>query len=225
MTAPTDLPENPAIEPGQEDPLDIPAGFIEENKAIKLGKTRQKSGGPYTKVERTKRRKEVYRLHFEYGMAASEIAEHMNVNRNTIMDDIRLLYREIAKDSPEYHDYYNKMEQRLEATRQRVLSYLSSAVSVEEKLGVERLAAEIDFRLLNAATKMEYSDVTLYDKAVRLFNNTAKKHGWDYRGASMFEIQKISTWAHKDFHELYHSLGRKSRLYNDGKNGGNVKNK
>ena len=49
----------------------------------------KRNGGPYTKKEQEQRRSKVYNLHFEKGHSAVKIAETINVNRNTINDDIK----------------------------------------------------------------------------------------------------------------------------------------
>ena len=48
-----------------------------------------KKGGRYTKKEQEERRLQVYHLHFEENTPAIRIAEMLNVNRNTINDDLR----------------------------------------------------------------------------------------------------------------------------------------
>src|SRR2546422_11258808 len=100
------------------DDLNVSPEFIEENKTINLVKPSKKFS-PFTRAERAKRRKEVYRLHFEKGLPALRIAEMMQVDKNTIYDDIRLLYRELSKenDGIEFSDFYNKQNTRLELQR------------------------------------------------------------------------------------------------------------
>jgi len=49
----------------------------------------EKKGGPYSKKEQEERKIQVYHLHFEENKSAVEIAELLNVNRNTINDDIK----------------------------------------------------------------------------------------------------------------------------------------
>ncbi|MGI0048744.1 MAG: hypothetical protein ACREAW_04315, partial [Nitrososphaera sp.] len=63
--------------------FDIDPEFINESSKTNLVKPRKKFA-PYTKAERLKRRKEVYRLHFELGVPAIRIADMMNVDKNTI---------------------------------------------------------------------------------------------------------------------------------------------
>ena len=182
--------------------------FIAENQTVKLFKTSQKSGGPYTKAERAKRRKEVSRLHLEVGLPATAIAEAMKINRNTINDDLRLLYRDIANEAPEYTEYFHKQMARLELQRSRVLDYLPHTESIEDKLAIERLVAEIDFRMLGTATKVEYSNVSFWNNVKKTYNLVAEKKGLNYRIASFFELLEISTLARKDLDELYYKLAR-----------------
>jgi len=55
-------------------------------------KSKNKKGGPYSKKDRSLRIDHVCKLHFEYGYSAKKISELMEVNRNTINDDIKQLY-------------------------------------------------------------------------------------------------------------------------------------
>jgi len=57
-----------------------------------------KKGGPYSKKEQEDRRQEVFKLHFEKRYSALKISEMLNVNRNTINEDIRYWYSELAQE-------------------------------------------------------------------------------------------------------------------------------
>jgi len=50
------------------------------NRIVAL--VQEKKGGPYSKDEREKRQKEVFRLHFEYGYYATRIADLMKIKRS-----------------------------------------------------------------------------------------------------------------------------------------------
>ena len=74
--------------------LQIDQEFIEENKKLDLVRHRQKHKhkfAPFTRSQRRKRRMEVYRLHFKKGVPAIRIADMMNVDRNTINNDLKFL--------------------------------------------------------------------------------------------------------------------------------------
>src|SRR5437867_5088822 len=85
------------------EPLDFTVNqeFIEENKNINLVRHGQNHKGkfaPFTKSQRRKRRMEVYRLHFENGIPAMRIAQMMKVDRNTINNDLKILYNKALND-------------------------------------------------------------------------------------------------------------------------------
>jgi hypothetical protein len=92
--------------------------FIEENKKINVNivKHRQNSRhkfAPFTRSQRRKRKMEVYKLHFEHGVPATRIAEMMKVDRNTINNDLKILYSEALNDySPDdkYLSYVHRNE-------------------------------------------------------------------------------------------------------------------
>jgi polynucleotide 5'-kinase involved in rRNA processing len=81
--------------------LQIDQEFIEENKKIDLVRHRQNDKhkfAPFTRSQRRKRRMEVYRLHFEKGIPAIRIADMTNVDRNTINNDLKILYNKALND-------------------------------------------------------------------------------------------------------------------------------
>ena len=57
-----------------------------------------KKGGRYTKKEQEERKIEVYHLHFEENKSAVKFAELLNVNRNTINEDIQYCHKQLANE-------------------------------------------------------------------------------------------------------------------------------
>jgi polynucleotide 5'-kinase involved in rRNA processing len=54
----------------------------EKNKKLNVNLVRHRHKfAPFTRVERKRRRFEVYKLHFEHGMPATKISELMKVDR------------------------------------------------------------------------------------------------------------------------------------------------
>ena len=58
----------------------------------------EKMGGPYTKKEQQQRKDKVFTLYFEENLSAVKIAKILNVNRNTINEDVKFLYKDIASE-------------------------------------------------------------------------------------------------------------------------------
>jgi hypothetical protein len=178
--------------------------FIEESKAADLCKPRQKFA-PYTKSQRRKRRAEVARLHFGQGMSAVAIAEAMHVDRNTINTDLKLLYREESKnwDAGSLEDYLYKQLTRLEAQRDRLSSYLSKANNnIEKQLAVERLIADIDFKLLAAMERLNYGATAFWDRVIKEVNKLGEGHDIKFSYTSLFEIWRIARKSRKSMSEL-----------------------
>ena len=59
----------------------------------------EKKGSRYTKREQEERKLQVYEMHFEQAKSATEIAELLNVNYNTINDDIKYWYSTITDET------------------------------------------------------------------------------------------------------------------------------
>ena len=106
----------------------------------------EKNGGPYTKSDQDKRRRQVYELHFEKSQSALHIAQTLGVNRNTINEDIRYWYCELAStfDNLEIRDLMLKQHSRLEQQRIRLETLLQKQQDVFVILKIERMLFDID---------------------------------------------------------------------------------
>jgi len=115
-----------------------------------------KNGGPYTKKEQEERRLDVYHLCFEENYSAVKIAEMLNVNRNTINEDIKFWNKQFTRDIKIY-DLVSKMKtqiQKMEIQRSRLLEDLESTETFIEKITVEKFINEIDNKLIQIYSKM-----------------------------------------------------------------------
>ena len=127
--------------------------FIGANK--KLGITGQrKRGGRYPKYVREKRLREVFRYHFECGHPASKISQFLKVNRTTVINDIKVIYKKLFNEFPdnEFFDLFNKHQVRLETQRARLMEMLDKTGDISQRLSIERLLLEIDTRILDMVT-------------------------------------------------------------------------
>lgn len=115
-----------------------------------------KKGGRYTKKEQEERRLQVYHLHFEQERPAVKIAEMLNVNRNTINDDIRYWHQQLANEmnAQDISAKMTKQIQRMEIQRDRLLGDLEDAESLEHRIKLERFISDIDNKLIGVYLKM-----------------------------------------------------------------------
>jgi predicted DNA-binding protein YlxM (UPF0122 family) len=151
---------------------------------------------PFTRCQRTKRRMEVYKLHFQNGMPATRIAQLMNVDRNTINNDLKFLNRQALNDynldDMSLDDILEKQLVRLEAQRDRLGIYLGESKDINNKIAVERLIADIDFRVLTTVEKINHNTVQFWDQIIMGINKMAANSNLDVRYTSLFELRKIS---------------------------------
>jgi len=121
---------------------------MEMQNISKLG---NKQGGPYTKKEQEERRKKTFELHFEKGMSAVKIAEKLNVNRNTVNEDIKYWYSEMSVEfgNKNTKNWMLKQVYRLETQRSRIIENFDNCKEFNEKIKVEKLIFDIDIRLAN----------------------------------------------------------------------------
>ena len=161
---------------------------------------------PFTEAERRKRRTEVYKLHFENGMPATRIAQLMNVDRNTINKDLKFLYRQALNDynldDMSLDDILEKQLVRLEAQRDRLGLYLSDSKDITSKLTIERLVADIDFKMFAAIEKINHNSSRFWDEILKNVNKMAEINNLNLRYTSLFELQKISIESRKDLDEI-----------------------
>jgi len=191
------------------DEIKVEKEFIEEN--IKsFNKKFHKKGGPYNKKDRDARRTEVYRLHFEYGYAAVKIAELMNVNRNTINGDIDYWYSKILSTNrfePEFHILINI--KRLETQRTRLREDLDKTTT-QEKIALERLIYEMDFKILQIYFKLAGSDYRIHKLGTDWLNNILKKKKIDVRYLTFFDTISVSEKAQQRIRQIINEDRRKT---------------
>jgi Mn-dependent DtxR family transcriptional regulator len=185
--------------------------FIEENKKMHLNLVKHRQNfrhkfAPFTKSQRRKRRSEVYKLHFEHGMPATRIAEIMKVDRNTINNDLKVLYQkglnDYNPDSMSLDDIVEKQLLRLETQRDRLGLYLSDVKDVNDKIAIERLIANIDFKLIGAIEKVNHNSSRFWDVILKKVNNVAEIKKLDMRYTSLFELHKISIESRKSLNKI-----------------------
>ena len=191
--------------------FEINQGFIEENKKINLNLVRPRQNNrqkfaPFTKAQRRKRRMEVYKLHFEHGVPATRIAELMKVDRNTINNDLKILYREALNDyNPNdisLDDILHKQLVRLETQRDRLGLYLSDAKDINSKIAIERLIADIDYKVIGAIEKLDHNDGRFWEKIIKKVNEIAEHNKLNIRYTSLFELREISKDSRKSLNKL-----------------------
>jgi predicted DNA-binding protein YlxM (UPF0122 family) len=118
--------------------------------------TSNKKGGRYTKKQQEERKIQVYQLHFCEEKSAVEIAKLLNVNRNTINDDIAYWYRRIGNQT-NVKDIPAKIASQillLHTQRDRMLEYLEDDESMSGKIKIERFIFDIDNKLTSIYSKM-----------------------------------------------------------------------
>jgi hypothetical protein len=190
--------------------FEINQEFMEENKKINLnlvkhGQTHKRKFAPFTKAQRRKRRMEVYRLHFEKGMPAIRIAHLMKVDRNTINNDLRILYSKALNDyNPDMSldDILQKQLVRLETQRDRLGLYLSGANDINSKIAIERLIADIDFKLIGVIERLGHNVVRYWDEIIKQINKIAENEKLNARYTSLFELRRISIESGESLNKL-----------------------
>ena len=194
--------------------------FIEENKKIKtnLVRPRQKFA-PFTRAERKERRDEVYKLHFEHGMPATKISELMKVDRNTINNDLKILYRKAIKDHDSdlsFDEIIEKQLVRLETQRDRLGLYLCDSKDINSKITIERMIAEIDFKVIGLMERLNQSVAKHYHEVIERVNQIAEKENLKSRYTSLFELYRISIDTRQDLDKLREKVWGKQQEQEQG---------
>jgi hypothetical protein len=225
QSQPRDLLHNPSpdsIPDRNYGPFDfeVNQNFINENKKINLNLVKHRQNhkqkfAPYTRSQRRKRRMEVYKLHFEHGMPATRIAQLMKVDRNTINNDLKILYHEALNDYDPHNmsldDILQKQLLRLETQRDRLGLYLSDAKDINNKIAIEHQIADIDFKLIGAIEKVYHKEGRFWDEIIKKVNKIAENEKWDVRYSSLFELHKISIDSRKSLNKLKEEVLKKKK--------------
>jgi len=186
--------------------------FWQENQKIK--RKTPKKGGPYSKQDKEARRNEVYRLHFDYGYSARKISELMKVNRNTINGDINYWYSKIVKD----HDIFNPEPeivinlQRLENQRTRLREEIDKAISIQEKLAIERLIYDINSKILNTHQRLTDSARRIWDLSTDRLNEWMKKNKRTERYMTLSDRFNVSEKAKEKIDKIIKEDRRRRKL-------------
>jgi len=114
----------------------------------------EKRGGPYTKPQQEKRRRQVYEMYFEKGRSAVSISRELNVNRNTVNEDVRFWCGEIASEFKKetIAEMASGQFERFEMQRERLMCLLESAKD-DEKLRVEKMIFDMEYKMFSLVTK------------------------------------------------------------------------
>jgi|APSaa5957512535_1039671.scaffolds.fasta_scaffold122122_2 hypothetical protein len=179
--------------------LDIPSEFLEEQKKLDQtmpdeSKKSKRKGGRYTKQEIIKRQDEVFKLHFDYGYSARKIAKQMEVNRNTINNDLNFWYTKIGKK----HNIFNPEDaiilnlEMLEIQRCRLRELLDNTKSFKDQLCIERLIYDIDCKVLHTNQKLTDSAIRMWNFSVDRLNDLMKKEGKGKHFMMLFDKLSVS---------------------------------
>jgi len=120
-----------------------------------------KIGGPYTKKEQIDRRDKVFKLHFEQSKSAVKISTILNVNRNTVNEDIKYWYKELSNELENFDksSWLVRQIQRLESQRARLIEELENQDDFHNKIMIEKLLFDIDSKLANFVDKMNIPEI------------------------------------------------------------------
>jgi hypothetical protein len=130
----------------------------------------------------------------------------MKVDRNTINNDLKILYREALSDyDPDdmnLDDVIQKQLLRLETQRDRLGIYLIDAKDINSKIAIERLIADIDFKLIGTIEKVKNNVGRFWEEIIKEINRIAEEKKLNIRYTSLFELQKISIDSRKSLDKL-----------------------
>jgi|SRR5687768_9678204 len=202
---------NPIADNTYESDINLKQDHLDEDKQsnsdlVKPRRNPRNKFAPYTQTQRRLRRSEVYKLHFEHGMPATRIAEIMKVDRNTINNDLKVLYQKALNDyNPDnmsLDEIVEKQLVRLETQRDRLGLYLCDVKDINSKISIERLIADVDFKLIGAIEKVNHNSSRFLDEILKGVNKMAEINNISLRYTSLFELQKISLNSRKSLDEI-----------------------
>ena len=119
--------------------------------------SQEKKGGPYTKKQQDERRKKVHELFFEKQFSAVPITAILEVNRNAINNDIKLIYSQMDDSLPVHSSYLllNKI-QGFEKQCVRFEPYLKHEKDFSKKIILEKNIFQINNTITKFYEKMSF---------------------------------------------------------------------
>jgi hypothetical protein len=91
---------------------------------------------------------------------------------------------------------------RLETQRDRLGLYLSDAKDFNNKITIERLITDIDFKVIGVMERINQSTVQHYNEVIEHVNKIAEKEKLKTRYTSLFELYRISIDSRQDLNKL-----------------------
>jgi hypothetical protein len=186
-----------------------------ENKNMEPNLVRPRhKHSPFTKIQRKERRNEVYKLHFEHGIPATRIAVLMKVDRNTINNDLKILYKKAIRDhnsDMSFDDVIEKQLLRLETQRDRLGLYLCDTNDINSKITIERLITDINFKVIGLMERMNQNIIHHWDAVIEHVNKIAKNEKLRTRYTSLFELYRISLDSRQDLDKLKEKVFHEKR--------------
>ncbi len=153
----------------------------------------KKKGGPYSKNDKDKRQKEVFRLHFDLGYSAVKISEMMSVNRNTVNKDINYWYSILMEEWYNFkiEDWGVKQLHRLES-QSSLLKELDSIEEPSVRCSIKRMIIDIDSRIMNFVTKVKSTQKQITDEVIDLFNHFVEKKEMKTKVIDVNSLMEVS---------------------------------
>jgi len=197
---------------------EISQEFLEESNS-QLCQTmpisNKKTGGPYSKENKQKRRDEVYKLYFDHGYSARKISDTMQINRNTINSDISYLYDKISENSNflDNEILINGMLHRLEIQRSRIRDKINKTDDYsKECMTLEKLLLDVDSKIISFHQKTAESTRRMWDLTVQSINGFFKEEKKDIRYLSLFDKIAVSEKTQIKIQEIINQDRKKIRI-------------
>jgi len=172
--------------------FDISEEFLQEE----LTQTSQfsKKGGPYSKYNRKKRRDEIFRLHYEYGMSATKIAEMMRVNRHTISKDITFWEDRLRDEwgKADIISWILKIVHRQEIQITRLHIEREKQTSSQGKIVFEKMIMQCQSKIADTMFKLAATDKIVSQIGENMTNQFMKENNIPMRTYGMYAIKGIS---------------------------------
>jgi len=174
-----------------------------------------KKGGRYSKKATRLRRERVAELHFEKGYTVVDISRMLDVNRNTITNDIRHCYSKLQQEYSGFNIETSFMVQRsrMETQRNRLVDLLGKQLDFKQRLTLEKIISDIDNKMIQAIAKIATTPDEVSKRAILIFNLWAKNQQPTFRGIMNQSLSRVSVEAHEKISKIMEDDKKKTRGY------------
>lgn len=170
----------------------------------------RKRGGRYTKRQKIARQQQVLELYVQRGYSVSKIAELLQVNRNTISNDIKKIDEDLTIQYEKGYasTFVMKQIHRMEVSRSRLIDELEKQTDIKIKLVIEKQVFEIEKWIAATVSRVNNLNQEVIARSTDMANSMAEEYNIHLRWLSPTEALVVT----KETYEKINAIIKKDKI-------------